>query len=437
MRTHQLRLLIINAILILLLLPGLVACGRNNRGSGAPLDSNAIATAAAATVQAQSILLTSQAGAGAQPPAASGAPVISASVDTNCREGPGKEYASVGYLGAGQQSAVLGTEPSGNWWLIANPKNPAQSCWVWAETTTVTGDLSPVGQPSPSFTPWSGQPLPSFTPWPGQASPTFTFTPTPWNPPPSGGPMTAQARYTELGMCNGKEYAFFEIVNTSAEWMKSQDVTFLEHGSNRNLGQTRVPQRPFLMAPLGCGGATDLKAGSTGYINAQFSKQPAPGALVDASITLCSEPNYVGKCTSVLVQFNYPGQTSQPSQPEILAVQVNFMNIHFCTDSFYAIFELVNNGALAVKSSQVTLTWKGTTDLIGQSTSNKGGYLTDKNGCLGNLKAVEPGTNAFVRGTMGSTMPYPSRAVDALVKSCSEQNLGGRCTEIKFPFTVP
>jgi hypothetical protein len=249
--------------------------------------------------------------------------------------------------------------------------------------------------------------------------------------------MTAQAKFTEIGRCDNQEYAFFEVTNTSNYWMKSQDVTLLEHGSNRNLGQTRLPQRPFLMAPLGCGGITDLKAGSTGFINAKFSKQPAPGALVDASIRLCSEPNYSGNCTTVLAQFNYPGQTSQPSQPEVLAVQVNFINIHLCTDSYYAIFELVNNGTLAVKSADITLTWKGTQDLVGRSTLNKGGFLATKDDCLGKLSTLAPGTNAFMRATMGATLPYHGRQVDALVKTCSDQSLGGKCTEIKFPFTVP
>ena len=366
-------------------------------------------------------------------------------VDTNCRTTPSKDSPAVGYLGAGQQSTVVGSEPSGNWWLITNPKNPTQQCWVWSGSTTVSGDTSSLtnvaegvasptpwigGLPSPT---WTGGP-PVVTPWPAAASPTFTVTPWPQQP---AGPMTAQARFTQVGKCDNKEYAFFEVTNTSSLWFTSQDVTMLEHGTNRNLGQTRVPERAFLMAPLGCGGVTNLKAGSTGFINAKFSKQPAPGALVDASIRFCSEPNYSGNCTTVLAQFNYPGQASQPNQPEVLAMVVNFMNIHDCNNDFYAIFELVNNGNVAIKSADIKMSWRDNGQFLGGSTNNNGNFLSNKNDCLGNVASIQGGTNAFMRGYMGTVHPYKGRGVDAAVKMCSEPNLGGKCTSVTIPFTVP
>ena len=48
-------------------------------------------------------------------------PMISVSVPTNCRSGPGKAYPIEGALLVGEVAQVLGDDPTGNYWYIPNP----------------------------------------------------------------------------------------------------------------------------------------------------------------------------------------------------------------------------------------------------------------------------------------------------------------------------
>jgi hypothetical protein len=88
------------------------------------------------------------------------APEISASVNTNCRQGPSMQYRIVGYLMVGAKSTVYGRDPSRMWWYILNPNRSDQYCWVWAESTIVTGSVSglpvvPVAQYAENeYNPW-------------------------------------------------------------------------------------------------------------------------------------------------------------------------------------------------------------------------------------------------------------------------------------------
>jgi hypothetical protein len=83
---------------------------------------------------------------------------ISVSLDTNCREGPAKDYQKLGYLLPGQTAAVIGRNSNSTWWYIENPKKPGQFCWVWGEYATLQGDIStlPVTTPPPPPIPVAG-----------------------------------------------------------------------------------------------------------------------------------------------------------------------------------------------------------------------------------------------------------------------------------------
>jgi hypothetical protein len=72
------------------------------------------------------------------------APEISADVNTNCRQGPSTHYKIDGYLLVGAVSTVYGRDYSSNWWYIQNPSKTSAYCWVWSESTRVTGDASGV-----------------------------------------------------------------------------------------------------------------------------------------------------------------------------------------------------------------------------------------------------------------------------------------------------
>ncbi|MGB6421531.1 MAG: hypothetical protein WBF05_06810, partial [Anaerolineales bacterium] len=69
------------------------------------------------------------------PPSQTGALIISANVDTNCRLGPSTLYDIVGYLLADRQSEVRGRNDAQTWWYIENPGKSGAYCWVWGQTT--------------------------------------------------------------------------------------------------------------------------------------------------------------------------------------------------------------------------------------------------------------------------------------------------------------
>jgi hypothetical protein len=167
-------------LLLLLLLPALVSC---NLTGGAPVDQNANATATAIfqTLEAQAAEMTAQAGsqpaapaateqpsavtqpvtetqpaAEVQPPAqteapvvqpgqptaASGGPTAIATINTNCRSGPGKKYPKISNLGADLRASIQGKDATGTWWYIQNNKKGSGLCWISAETVKVEGDTS-------------------------------------------------------------------------------------------------------------------------------------------------------------------------------------------------------------------------------------------------------------------------------------------------------
>ncbi|HEY6074991.1 MAG TPA: hypothetical protein VIV15_16835, partial [Anaerolineales bacterium] len=110
-------------------------------------------------------------------------PLISVSVPTNCRSGPGKVYDYRGALLVGEVAEVLARDPTGNYWYIRNPDSAGNFCWLWGRYATITGNslILPVYTPPPT-------PTPTFTP-----KPTFTPTASP----------NFKAAYTSLDTCNG------------------------------------------------------------------------------------------------------------------------------------------------------------------------------------------------------------------------------------------
>ncbi len=87
-------------------------------------------------------------------------PMVSVSVDTNCRSGPGKIYDWIGGLLVGEQAEVVGQSMDGQYWVIKNP-DKAGECWLWGNYATVTGPTAalpkytPPPTPTPAFA-WEG-----------------------------------------------------------------------------------------------------------------------------------------------------------------------------------------------------------------------------------------------------------------------------------------
>jgi hypothetical protein len=87
--------------------------------------------------------------------ATSSVPLISVSVDTNCRTGPGKVYDRVGGLLVDETAEVIARDPTYQYWYIRDGESPTGFCWVWGQYATVIGNTSilPIFTPPPSPTP--------------------------------------------------------------------------------------------------------------------------------------------------------------------------------------------------------------------------------------------------------------------------------------------
>lgn len=120
-------------------------------------------TAVALAVQQTQIALTMQAPQPVIPtetpsitlsPTAS-VPMVTVSVETNCRTGPGAPFDIIAVLPIGSPAEVIGRNSSGNTWIIRLPSNPGVTCWLWGQYATVTGNTTglPIYADPPTPTP--------------------------------------------------------------------------------------------------------------------------------------------------------------------------------------------------------------------------------------------------------------------------------------------
>lgn len=82
-------------------------------------------------------------------------PTISVSAETNCRSGPGRNFDLLGVMLPGEVTEVIMRSTVANYWLVRNPDNPTQFCWLWGQYATVVGDTSVLPQATPPPTPTS------------------------------------------------------------------------------------------------------------------------------------------------------------------------------------------------------------------------------------------------------------------------------------------
>ncbi len=114
-----------------------------------------------------------------------GPPFAIASVNSNCRGGPGSIYDVLGYLMAGDRTRIRGKDHPTNWWVV-DQMDGSGTCWVANNLTDEEGDLSqvPVVLAPPTPTPADTTPptvqvsySPTGTSKPDEADPvTFTAT---------------------------------------------------------------------------------------------------------------------------------------------------------------------------------------------------------------------------------------------------------------------
>lgn len=201
-------------------------------------------------------------------------PTIIASIDTNCRTGPSKLYPAVGYLLAGKQSTVHGRNDSNTWWYIANPGKPGQFCWVWAETTTVSGNTANL----PVITP---PPLPTL--------------------------VDFSASFSNMHICGGVAFLVFRIDNIGTDSFWSSSITIRDLSQDIIISGPEISNTPFLSSPGGCPpGAKELKGGNIAYVGKGLGLTLATGTRTRGIIILCTEPNLAGTCIERKVNFDFP-----------------------------------------------------------------------------------------------------------------------------------
>ena len=210
------------------------------------------------------------------PPPQPSAPTISASINTNCREGPSQDYEVLGYLLAGQTSEVQGRDNSNNWWYIKNPEKPNSSCWVWTETTNVTGDTSD---------------LPVITPVPLPELPNVAFN----------------ASFVGLTTCSGDPFFYFQVRNNSEVELESLRLTIDDMTEGQTVFGPASHNAPFLGPFSECPpGRDDLLVGAVSWIGGKPDILSLPGSMMRATIKLCTEDNLDGICAVESIDFTMP-----------------------------------------------------------------------------------------------------------------------------------
>lgn len=75
-------------------------------------------------------------------PPAVGDVTVTVSVATNCRLGPGQNFASVYGMPVGQVAKVVAKNSYSGYWIIEIPGQAGQTCWLWGKYAAISGDTA-------------------------------------------------------------------------------------------------------------------------------------------------------------------------------------------------------------------------------------------------------------------------------------------------------
>ncbi len=207
----------------------------------------------------------------ATPGVSSGTAQVSVSTGTNCRTGPGVAYERVGALAVGQTAQVVGQYPAANYWIIQNPDRPGETCWLWGQYATVTGNSSA---------------LPVITP---------PVTPTPM----ANFDVAYQGRV--LNCTTTGWWTNMDLENTGDLTFKSMTLT-LQNLEGNNTSQILNADR--FINNTGCNQSTTqstLAPGQTVTISSPVLGYDPTGHRLRATITLCSNVRQAGTCVTQTV----------------------------------------------------------------------------------------------------------------------------------------
>jgi uncharacterized protein YraI len=203
--------------------------------------------------------------------------MVSVSVATNCRSGPGTEYDVLGVLKVGESAQVVGRSQAGNRWVIKLPSNPSITCWLLSQYATVSGNATGLPVISAPSTP-----VPTYKP-----SQQVSF----------------QVVYTSISRCDKKYALKFTITNTGGlTWVAtSVYAKDLATGEEHSTSYDSFPD-----IQDDCSIASndqDLQPGEVGITTSgEFSNNPS-GHTFTASIRVCTQKGMAGTCVDDSIRF--------------------------------------------------------------------------------------------------------------------------------------
>ncbi len=194
-----------------------------------------------------------------------GPPMLSVSLDTNCRFGPGDAYDYLGALLVGEEALVTGKLADESFWYIENPDAPPPQCWVWGMYASISGDKSGI----PILTP-------------------------PPTPTPSPEPFAFQTEFGGAIPCGA--YAFFaRIENTGSVAIESLRLEVID--TDINLTNTHVNN--IFATSVACTPSTTphLQPGEVGYTFVS-GFQTIQNHHFKATVKVCSQDGLTGECAT-------------------------------------------------------------------------------------------------------------------------------------------
>ena len=203
-------------------------------------------------------------------------PMVSVTVNTNCRIGPGEGYKIVGALLVGEEAEILGISSEGYFYIIKNPDIPGGLCWLWDQYAEVKGDPShlPRMTPPPSPTP----------------APTISY----------------QIDATDFHFCGPDFVMMYWIGNDGPLALESAHVEVVNLTTTTTLfsGHTDAP---FVANVASCPpGFDSLGMGGAAYIPVRLNPHPLGGDTVRATVRICALNGLGEPCETQTADFTVP-----------------------------------------------------------------------------------------------------------------------------------
>jgi uncharacterized protein YraI len=197
-------------------------------------------------------------------------PMISVTVNTNCRMGPLPDYPNQGSLFVGQKVELKGKNKSGDWWYIENPTKPGEFCWVWGQYAQIEGNVASLEViPSPPY---------------------FTLA------------------FASIYTCSGIYTAVFTVHNIGPSAFESGTITVIDtEVSGWPLFTPRIDNDLFQSSPCGWSSRQSaLAPNASSNVIAGAATLPPTGHKMRADIKLCTKNDSGGVCVSRSLSFTMP-----------------------------------------------------------------------------------------------------------------------------------